>query len=161
MFVFCFSVDASRRTFQIVEVLQGSATTVQAPDSDVILHVPNGVHGILLGNIHTDLFKFAHLVKNTECIISPVCDLHVELMGEKRAERKPFLLKVPHIVENFEVAKRQIRVQIKETPKSKMAHALPLLENRNITLRQCASHVSNVHRQRKVSCKHCVYTTVS
>ena len=59
---------------QIVEIIHGSAVTIQALHSDVILHVPDGVYGIILGNIHADHWRFRHLVGRDDCIISPISE---------------------------------------------------------------------------------------
>ncbi len=115
----------TRRTFQIVEILQGFSKIIVPPNSDVVLHVPDGVCGVLLGNIHTDPAKFAHLVRDTECIVSPVCDLHVELTTGNTQERQPFKLLIPHIMKDLELAKEKTRVQIFEHPNNDPLTALP------------------------------------
>ena len=52
-----------------VDSRDSSAVTIQALHSDVILHVHDGVSGIILGNIHTDHWNFKHLVPENDCII--------------------------------------------------------------------------------------------
>ena len=103
------------------------------PKSDVILHIPDGVCGVLLGNIHTDLSKFAHLVRDTECIVSPVCDLHVEFTKGNMQERQPFKLLIPHIMKDFQLAKEQSRIQIFEHSNKDPLTVLPLGETEEDT----------------------------
>ena len=70
--------------------------TIQALHSDVILHVPDGVYGIILGNIHTDHWRFRHLVGENDCIISPICDFNFK--GSTLPEGSRFRIQVSHIV---------------------------------------------------------------
>ena len=100
--------------------------TILPSNSDVVLHVPDGVCGILLGNIEIDLSQFAHLVRQKECIVGPVCDLHVEYIKYIKADRKPFRLQIPHILDESELATSQIRVQIWEKSSQKITNALPV-----------------------------------
>ncbi len=107
--------------------------TIMPKDSDVILQVADGVHGILLGNIHTDLSKFAHLVKDTECIVSPVCDLHVKFTKGSKQNRKPFRLLIPHIMKEDLELEEEIRIQIFEHSKSDPLSAHPFREDEDDT----------------------------
>ena len=70
--------------------------TIQALHSDVILHVPDGVYGIILGNIHTAHWRFRHLVGENDCIISPVCDF--DFKGSELPDGSRFRMQVCHIV---------------------------------------------------------------
>ncbi len=80
----------------IAEVINGSPKTIQAPDSEVILHVPSEVHGVILGNIHTDHWRFSHLVEEMGCFVSPRPEFHfVKKHGSKPVSGGFFKLQLP------------------------------------------------------------------
>ena len=81
---------------QIVEIIHGSAVTIQALHSDVILHVPDGVYGIILGNIHTNHWKFTNFVHEDDCIIGPICKFDLS-KGSKIPKETMFRIQVAHI----------------------------------------------------------------
>ena len=89
-----FVTGALKCRVQIVEIVHGSAVTIQALHSDVILHVPDGVYGIILGNIHTDHWSFGHLVGEDDCIIGPICDF--EFKGSLLPKGSRFRMQVSH-----------------------------------------------------------------
>ena len=82
--------------------------TIQALHSDVILHVPDGVYGIILGNIHTDHWRFRHLVPEEDCIIGPMCQFL--LKGSVVADGIRFMIQVPHIVKNIHELGEKVKV---------------------------------------------------
>ena len=88
--------------------------TIQALHSDVILHIPDGVYGIILGNIHTDHRRFRHLVGENDCIISPICEYHFH--GSSTHPKPKFRLLIPHIVRNIEKTGGciQVKLQLKQ-----------------------------------------------
>ncbi len=94
-----------------MEVLQGAAMTVKEPYSDVILHVPSGVHGILYGMIHTDHSQFADLVPDEDCIVGPTYECHIQYKPGYGPPKEPFLLQIPHIVDNIYDADIGVQVQ--------------------------------------------------
>ena len=104
-----FITDVLKHKAQIVEIIHGSAVTIQALHSDVILHVPDGVYGIILGNIHTDHWRFRHLVPEKDCIISPICEFH--FCGSTLESPPRFKLLAPHIVRNIYV---EVKFQLKQ-----------------------------------------------
>ena len=117
---------------QIVEIIHGSALTIQALYSDVILHVPDGVYGIILGNIHTDHGRFRHLVPENDCIISPICEFHFH--GSTIQPKPKFRLLVPHILRNIEKTARyiQVKFQLKQDgvlQQAKHSNSHPLASN--------------------------------
>ena len=97
-----------KRGLQIVEIVHGSAVTIQALHSDVILHVPDGVYGIILGNVHTDHWRFRHLVPENDCIIGPMCEFHVK--GSKIPCAR-FRIQVPHIVSDIKRVRDYLKVR--------------------------------------------------
>ena len=104
-----FVTGVMKHRVQIVEIIHGSAVTIQALHSDVILHVPDGVFGVILGNIHTDHWRFRHLVPGNECIISPICEFHSH--GSTIQPKPKFRLLIPHILRNIEKNGRYIQVK--------------------------------------------------
>ena len=88
---------------QIVEIIHESAVTIQALHSDVILHVPDGVFGIILGNIETDHWKLRNLVDVEDCIIAPICEYVIWYRSTKKTSKLHaiFKIQIPHILENI------------------------------------------------------------
>ena len=116
---------------QIVEIIHGSAVTIQVLHSNVILHVPDGVYGIVLGNIHTDHWRFKHLVKDTDCIIGPICDYHLFDSSRKASKRKNFIIEVPHIVKNIDEVNGKMEVMRQADGSSVLTAVQPLLSEGN------------------------------
>ena len=73
-----------------------SAVTIQALHSDVILHVPDGVYGIILRNIHTNHWKCTNFIHEDDCIIGPTCEF-VLSKGSKIPSEAMFRIQVAHI----------------------------------------------------------------
>ena len=93
-----FVTGALKRRVQIVEIIHGSAVTTQALHSDVILHVPDGVYGIILGNIHTDHWRFREFVEEDDCIISPICQFDFKhIKSSEFPDEIRFRIQVGHI----------------------------------------------------------------
>ncbi len=92
---------------QIEQTVRGEATEIQAPDSDVVLHVPEGTYGVILGNIHTDLWNYDHLIDDDACIVSPIAEFH--LFGQK-LDNKKYEIQVPHCASIRSIANLQVGV---------------------------------------------------
>ncbi len=93
---------------ELVEVLKGVPKQIQAPDSDVILHVPQGVTGVILGKIHTDHWRFNHLVDNMGCFVSPRPEFH--FFGNKLPTGLTFTTQISLSVEITKNIARKIQV---------------------------------------------------
>lgn len=109
---FCLP-DALKQTVMIVRILDGKPCVVQAENSDVKLHVPNGIKGILLGKIHTDFSRFLHFLRKDRCVVAPMCEYYIHPLkfteSVKPSDEK-FRLQVPHTVEDFHENRNKIRV---------------------------------------------------
>ena len=105
--------------------------TIKALHSDVILHVPDGVYGIILGNIHTDHWRFRHLVGKDDCIISPICLFHFH--GSEIPPASRFGLQVPHNVKDINQVQAKIRVNHGKLSRCYMERALPFSQELNST----------------------------
>ena len=101
--------DVLKSRVQIVEIIHGSAVTIQALFSDVILHVPDGVYGIILGNIHTNHWRYTSNVHENDCIIGPVCEFDLS-KGSKIPSEAMFRIQVAHIARQTSDIKK-IRVK--------------------------------------------------
>ena len=112
-----------------MEIVHGSAITIQAVHSDVILHVPDGVYGIILGNIHTDHWRFKHLVKDIDCIIGPICDYYIFYSPRKATKRENFIIEVPHIVKNIHEVNGTIQVMPQPNGSSVLTPIQPLVQD--------------------------------
>ena len=97
--------------FQTVQQINGEACTVQGLNSDVILHVPKGVHGKLLANIHTDPAKFIHHIPKQHCLVAPICEYHLQPSPDYPPdENVKYTIQIPHIVADTEKVRNHIRV---------------------------------------------------
>ena len=80
-------------------VSQGKAKTLQAPKSDVSLNVPDGVHAVLKGCVHTNHLRFKKAIPENECIISPMVEFHEHPLGNKENQSKPqYIIRIPHCI---------------------------------------------------------------
>ena len=91
-----FFTVALKSKVQIVEIIHGSAVTIQVLHSDVILHVPDGVYGIIFGNVHTDHWRFTSTVHENDCIIGPICEFDLS-KGSNIPDEAMFRIQVTHI----------------------------------------------------------------
>ena len=79
--------------------MKGEPCVIQAKNSQVKLHFPRGVHGVVLGSIHTIHSKFLHLIPDSVCVVGPMCEysVHTFINGPQVASFEKFLLQVPHL----------------------------------------------------------------
>ena len=91
-----------------MKILHGSPCTIAPHHSRVILRVPKGCHGIILGNIHKNFKISNHLVKESDCIVSPMCEFEFHSYDDI-PEGAWIKIEVPHIVKNLDIASK-IRV---------------------------------------------------
>ena len=98
----------------IVRRTEGRVSSIRAVNSDVILHTPDGLYAVILGNVHVNNTKFQHLVPPNECIVGPICEYYAHAMiycptvphGQK------YKLMIPHILKNVDnKVKYNIRVR--------------------------------------------------
>ena len=108
-----------------MEIIHGSAVTIQALQANVILHVPEGVFGIILGNIHTNFRTFSHLVEENDCIISPMCEFELHNYNDI-PKGAWYTIQVPHIVKNPSIESK-IMIKHRDKYKKTFTHALRLL----------------------------------
>ena len=104
-YIFLFS------DFQIVQQINGDSCTVQGKNSDVILHVPKGVYGTLLANIHTDPAKFIHHIPKEHCLVAPICEYCLTpASGITSNKNVKYKIQIPHIVTDIERVRHHIRI---------------------------------------------------
>ena len=119
------SIDVLKNRVHIVEIIHGSAVTIQTLQANVILHVPEGVFGIILGNVHTNFRTFNYLVEESYCIISPMCEFELHNYDDI-PKGAWYTIQVPHIVKNLTIESK-IRVKHKDKYKRTFTNALKLL----------------------------------
>ena len=119
------SIDVLKNRVHIVEIIHGSSVTIQTLQANVILHVPEGVFGIILGNIHTNFRTFSHLVQEGDCIISPMCEFELSSYDDIH-EGAWYTIQVPHIVKNKTIESRII-VKHRDKTRKKVGYALRLV----------------------------------
>ena len=86
----------------IATVTQGEARILQAPDSDVSLHIPKGSLGLFTLMVHTDHTRFPGVIPDGECIISPLVEVeHKKLSDEATEKELPLhFIRIPHKLKN-------------------------------------------------------------
>ena len=108
-----------------MEIIHGSAVTIQTLQANVILRVPDGVFGIILGNIHTNFRTFSHLVEESDCIISPMCEFELSSYDDV-PKGAWYTIQVPHIVKN-ETIESKIMVKHRDKYRKTFGYALRLV----------------------------------
>ena len=94
-----------------MKLVNGEPCSVQAPNSEVVLHVPKGVFGVLLANIHTTHSKFLHLVPRNHCLISPICEYHLYAGWNKTPPYDSIhRIQIPHVLDSIKRVKGDIRI---------------------------------------------------
>ena len=101
-----------RKKVDIVRIVKGSASVIRAFGSDVILHTPEGLHAVVLGNIHVNHAPFQHHVPANECIVGPICEysIHALIDSPTLLPDAKYKLQIPHIIKDIEAVKHRIRV---------------------------------------------------
>ena len=89
----------------MVKVLRGFPCIITPRNSGVNLHVREGLFGVILGNIYEKFSVFNHLIKESDCIVGPLCEFEFHSYDDisKGAWMK---IEVPHIVRNPNVESR-------------------------------------------------------
>ena len=107
-----------------VKLVNGEPCVVQPKNSQVNLHVSKGVYGAILANVHTNHAQFMHHIPRNDCLISPVCEFHLQkpyrelILGTKIkienlqpiAEDIEYRIETPHIVKNVDEVRSYIRI---------------------------------------------------
>ena len=96
---------------EIIEVIYGEASTIQGPNSEVKLQTPKGAYGVLFGTVHTNHQQFLHLIPDSDCLISPVCEYGFHPDEEKHSPEGMFKLLIPHIVKDIGKVRGHIQVR--------------------------------------------------
>ena len=96
----------------IVRTIRGKSCIIQGTDSDTLLHVPNGVYAVLLENIHTDTNKFLHHIPSNDCLVSPICEYHLQpFLGTILPKDVKYKIQVPHIVRDIHQVEKNIGIR--------------------------------------------------
>ena len=110
---------------QIVKLVKGEPCVVQAQNSQVKLQIPEGVHGAILANIHTNHARFVRHVPENNCLVSPICEYHLQQpyqensLSEKYGfpippplpELTKYRIEIPHIIKDVDKVRPHIRVR--------------------------------------------------
>ena len=107
-------LDFLRAEIQIVELLSGEGKTVQAKGSAAKLTIPQGVQGVLLGKVHTNISRFLRHIPRNECVVGPICEysIHTLLKGPPIPQDVQYQIKIPYILKDvYKVHKERIRVR--------------------------------------------------
>ena len=110
--MFTVFTAALEKRFQIVRIVRGEPCTIQIPNSEVLLHVPPGVHGAVLANIHTNHAKFLDHIPKNDCVVSPICEYHLQPSIDSRLPADvTYKLQVPHIIRAIPQVKDKITIK--------------------------------------------------
>ena len=85
----------------MVTISQGKALTLQAEKSDVSLHVPDGIHAVLKGCVHTDHSRFIKAIPPDECIVAPMVEFHdhpIPMAPIHQPTKPQYIVRIPHCV---------------------------------------------------------------
>ena len=95
----------------MVKIVNGDPCSIRGPSSDVILHVPRGVYGAIVANVHTNNARFMHHIPQGDCLVSPVCEYHLQPSLYKSSPRLgKFKIQIPHIVKDLNKVRPHIRI---------------------------------------------------
>ena len=125
----------------IVRILFGFPCTIKLHHSPVVIHVPGGRYGVILGNVYENFETLKNFVKENDCIVSPLCELEFHGFGDipKGAWIK---IQVPHIVKNPKI-QDNIKVLSRDRYQESIEYAQKLLpgqeppDHRHIYYRFC------------------------
>ena len=96
----------------IVRIIRGRSCTIQGSNSEILLHIPDGVYAAILGNIHTNPTKFRRHIPRKDCLVAPICEYHLQPFIRKILPRQArYMLQVPHVVRNVSKVTKHIRVR--------------------------------------------------
>ena len=76
-------------------VSDGKEGVLQGPNSDVQLHIPQGVYGLTIGCVCTDNSTIREYVPENECIVAPMVEFYSFSIHES-IEREPYVIRIPH-----------------------------------------------------------------
>ena len=104
--------DVLRKRFHFVCRISGFPRTIEGAHSDVLLQIPEGIHGIALAKIHTNHTKFLKYIPSRDCVFCPIFEYHlVPFPGKEHPKDSQYRLQVPHIIRNIQKVRDHIRVQ--------------------------------------------------
>ena len=63
--------------FTVLKIVNGEQCIVRGQNSEVLLNVPRGIHGVILANVHTNNARFTRHIPKNDCLVSPVCEYHL------------------------------------------------------------------------------------
>ena len=86
----------------MVKIVNGEPCSIRDLNSDVILHVPKGVYGAIVANVHTNNARFMHHIPQGDCLVSPVCEFHLQpSLYKSFPQIEKFKIQIPHIVKDL------------------------------------------------------------
>ena len=69
---------------------------LQGPESEIKLHIPEGLHGFISGHAHTNPTPFLNHIPESECLVSPIAEYNCFFTSS--CPKGLFKIKVPHCV---------------------------------------------------------------
>ena len=75
----------------------GEKGILQGPGSDVQLHIPEGVYGLVVGSVFTDNSIFCDKIPNDECIIAPMVEFYINSFNFSDSQKRDkYQIRIPH-----------------------------------------------------------------
>ena len=105
--------DYLQSIVQVVKFVDGEPCIIQAENSQVKLHVPKGVHGAILANVHTNHAQFMHHVPKNDCLVAPICEYHLQQLYQTKLTHPKdvkYRIEMPHIVKDVDKVRPHIRI---------------------------------------------------
>ena len=132
-----------QRSWDIVKLIKGRPCIVHGPDSETLLHVPEDVYAVLLGNIGIYSHKIKHHIPRNDCLVTPICEYHLQpFNGRRTPVCTKFKLRVPHILRKISQVKDSIRIRYGDV---RGIATLPLLERNNFEIDEKYLNISISH----------------
>ena len=82
----------------------GGGGVLQGPGSDVQLHIPQNVHGLVIGCVCTNNSEFSKQIPDNECIIAPMVEFELHsILPHNTHEHEPrhhYMITIPHCVDD-------------------------------------------------------------
>ena len=118
-----FFLGVLKRQVDIVQLVRGESSKIQAANSDVILYTPRGIKGVILANIYTNHRRFLKHISERECLVSPICEYFLkpyleddpinnkENSSTMQPKDQRYMLRIPHVIKDVDRVENHICVK--------------------------------------------------
>ena len=104
--------DYVEATVEVLEIVDGSACTIEADNSHVKLHVPSGIEGAIVGQTHQITSEFEHIIPKDECLVGPICQFTLQpKSGTEIPKGAKYKIQISHLIPHVNKVKDHIRIR--------------------------------------------------